>query len=178
MGLVRLDSQDGPAHGVRTVVVPGATGIGIRGYLGYREDAPSPLDRWETPAGEVVLVLGLRDQFLAQASAGVGEPARFSMFVAGLHDRPTRTVCQGRQLGLQVRLDPLAAHALLRIPMDEAHLTREFQRLAGRTPGSVFDQTAARWSPTRGASDGCCVSTCATPTPPRGTDGSLGPLAG
>jgi AraC-like DNA-binding protein len=43
----------------------------------------------------------------------------YTSFVAGMHDRPTRTAHDGRQRGVQVRLDPLGAFALFGVPMHE-----------------------------------------------------------
>jgi len=65
--------------------------------------------RRETPAGEITLIDSFGDGFRAQSSS----------FVAGMHDRPTRTAHDGRQLGVQIRLDPLAAFALFGVPMHE-----------------------------------------------------------
>lgn len=36
-----------------------------------------------------------------------------------MHDRPSRTAHDGRQLGMQVRLDPLGAFSLFGVPMSE-----------------------------------------------------------
>jgi len=65
--------------------------------------------RRETPAGEITLIDSFGDGFRAQSSS----------FVAGMHDRPTRTAHDGRQLGVQIRLDPLGAFALFGVPMHE-----------------------------------------------------------
>jgi hypothetical protein len=40
-------------------------------------------------------------------------------FVAGMHDRPSRTAHDGRQLGIQIRLDPLGAFSLFGVPLHE-----------------------------------------------------------
>ena len=87
----------------------GALRVRVRAYTGYREATPNPVCRRETPAGEITLIDSFGDGFRAQSSS----------FVAGMHDRPTRTAHDGRQLGVQIRLDPLGAFALFGVPMHE-----------------------------------------------------------
>jgi AraC-like DNA-binding protein len=91
----------------------------VLGYREYHETAPAPRDRWETPSGDVILVLGRGDGFQAQRQPGVGVPTGFRSFVVGLHERPLHTRYTGVQIGVQVRLTPPAAAAILGVPMHE-----------------------------------------------------------
>jgi hypothetical protein len=100
--------------------VPGAALRGrVRAYTGYREEPPTPVDRWEVPAGELILIVGFGGESRAQAEAGVGELRAYTSFLAGMNDRPTRTAHDGHQFGMQIRLDPLGAYSLFGLPMHE-----------------------------------------------------------
>ncbi len=115
-----LGVRDAPPAGVRVErIAAGPLDSALLGYRGYHESAPSPSDRWETPSGDVILVVGLADPFLAQELAGVGRPSPFASFVAGLHERPMHTRYQGLQVGVQIRLSPPTAARLLGVPMYE-----------------------------------------------------------
>lgn len=133
---VRVGRQDVRDAGSRQWAdgVPGlAVRGGVRAYLGFREQLCTAVQRWETPAAELVLILGFGDKFPAQATAGAGGLTPFTSFVAGFHDRPTRTVHQGLQYGVQVRLDPLAAFSLLGVPVHElGNRIVELRDLLGR----------------------------------------------
>jgi AraC-like DNA-binding protein len=97
----------------------GALSGQVRGYIGYREDTSGPVHRWETPAGEFNLIVSFGDGFRAPAVPGAGELSSYTSFVAGMHDRPSRTAHDGRQLGIQIRLDPLGAFSLFGVPLHE-----------------------------------------------------------
>jgi AraC-like DNA-binding protein len=118
---VRVGRQEmAVVGGERADGLPGVAVRGrVRAYLGYREETPSPVRRWETPAGELIVIVGRGDGFRAQAAPGDGELRTYTSFVAGIHDRPTPTVHHGRQFGVQIRLDPLAAFSLFGVPMHE-----------------------------------------------------------
>jgi AraC-like DNA-binding protein len=137
---VLLGVRDAALSGLRVESAPARPLTGaVLGYRGYHEVASTPRDRWETPAGEVILVLGLGDPFLAQEQPGVGRPTRFTSFVVGLHERPIHTIYQNRQSGVQVRLDPLAAATLLGVPMHElANRVVDLAEVVG---------TGERWAP-------------------------------
>lgn len=130
-----LGVRDAPLTGVRVERAWGGvlTG-GVLGYRGYRELASRPCDRWETPAGDVILVFGLGDPFLAQERPGVGRPVGFTSFVVGLHEQPLHTRYEGVQFGVQVRLAPPAAAVLLGVAMHE--LTNRVVELADVVGGS------------------------------------------
>jgi AraC-like DNA-binding protein len=103
------------ADGVSSVVLRGR----VRAYTGYWEETHTPVHRWETPAGELILIVSFGDSSRVQPTPGAGELRTYTSFVAGIHDRPTRTAHNGRQLGVQVRLDPLGAFSLFGVPMHE-----------------------------------------------------------
>lgn len=135
-----LGVRDAPPAGMRVERAPGESLAGaVLGYRGYHELASVPCDRWETPAGEVILVLGLRDPFLAQKLPGAGRLVGFTSFVVGLHERPLHTRYEGLQSGVQVRLAPPAAALLLGVAMHE--LTNRVVDLADVAGGS-----AGRWT--------------------------------
>jgi AraC-like DNA-binding protein len=135
-----LGVRDAPLAGVRVERAPGELLAGaILGYRGYHELASVPCDRWETPAADVILVLGLGDPFLAQKHPGAGPLAGFTSFVVGLHERPLHTRYERLQSGVQVRLAPPAAALLLGVAMHE--LTNRVVDLA-----DVAGGLAERWT--------------------------------
>jgi AraC-like DNA-binding protein len=117
----------------------------VLAYTGYGEATPLPVHRTETPAGELTLIISFGDEFRAQAVPGADELSVYTSFVAGMHDRPSRTAHDGRQLGMQVRLDPLGAFSLFGVPMHELGnrvvelsdlLGADAERWAGRLAGT------------------------------------------
>ncbi|MEU4221590.1 AraC family transcriptional regulator [Actinoplanes sp. NPDC026623] len=137
-----LGVRDAPPAGMRIERAPrGSLAGAVRGYRGYHEQAPVPRDRWETPAGDVILVLGMGDPFLAQAQPEAGRLMGFTSFVVGLHERPLHTRYEGVQFGVQVRLTPPAVAALLGVAMHE--LTNRVVDLA-----DVAGRPAERWART------------------------------
>jgi len=118
----------------------------VRAYTGYREELAGPVRRRETPAGELTLIVSFGDGFWAQAGPS-GDLRPFTSFVAGIADRPTQTAHDGRQLGIQVRLDPLGAFSLLGVPLHElGNRVVELSELLGRDA----DRWAGRLAQTRG----------------------------
>lgn len=91
----------------------------VCGYTGYREASSTPVQRVETPAGNLSLIVSFGDEFFASATAGAEELSSYTSFAVGLHDRPSRTAHDGRQLGVQIGLDPCAAFSLLAVPLHE-----------------------------------------------------------
>lgn len=77
------------------------------------------MHRQPNPTGEINLIVSFGDRLCAQPAAEVSELHGYTSFVAGIHDLPTRTRHDGRQLGVQIRLDPLGAFSLLGVPMYE-----------------------------------------------------------
>ncbi len=91
----------------------------VRAYTGYREESAEPVHRLETPSGAVTLIIGFEGGFRAQAGPGSCELTPFTSFAVGIHDHPVWTAHDGRQSGIEVRLDPLGAFALFGIPLHE-----------------------------------------------------------
>ncbi len=89
--------------------------VGYRGWgaevCGYREWG-GPVRRREVPHDGYTLILSFGDPLMID-----GE--RYTSMVAGLHDRPVVTAHQGAQHGIEVRLPPATARALLRRPLYE-----------------------------------------------------------
>ena len=76
----------------------------------YREWG-APVRRREVPHGRYTLIISFGDPLMVD-----GE--RHTSFLAGLHDRPVFTGHAGAQHGIEIRLGPVAAGALLRQPLD------------------------------------------------------------
>lgn len=135
-----LGVRDAPPAGVRIEGAPSGSLAGVvQGYRGYHEPASVPGDRWETPAGDVILVLGLGDPFLAQEHPQARRLTGFTSFVVGLHERPLHTRYEGVQFGVQIRLAPPAAAALLGVALHE--LTNRVVDLA-----DVVGRPGERWA--------------------------------
>ena len=89
----------------------------VTSYYGFEIETPEPVRQREGPGTDVVVILTFEEHWLID-----GE--RHTSFVGGLHDRQVTTEHQGRSLGMQVNLDPLAARALVGAPLHElAHRT-------------------------------------------------------
>jgi AraC-like DNA-binding protein len=89
----------------------------VVGYAGYVERMNEPLGRLEAPFAGVVLIVSFAKK-LRVVDAGGGDRSHTS-FVGGLSDGPTYTEHAGDQFGIQIDLTPLAARALLGVPMVE-----------------------------------------------------------
>jgi AraC-like DNA-binding protein len=101
----------------------GEPGDAVRGrvctYTGYRESSSIPVHRLETPTGSLSLIVSFGDEFCAPATAGAAELSTYTSFAVGMHDRPSPTVHDGRQFGIQIGLDPCGAFSLLGVPLHE-----------------------------------------------------------
>src|SRR3954451_21256873 len=84
----------------------------VTSYYGFEVEAPEPMCQREGPGTDVVVILTFEEHWLIDG-------ARHTSFVAGLHDRQVTTEHPGRSLGMQVNLDPLAARALVGVPLHE-----------------------------------------------------------
>jgi AraC-like DNA-binding protein len=103
---------------------------------GYREWG-GPVHRREVPHAALTLILSFDDPLFV---GGV----RHGSFVAGLHDRAVLTQHDGTQHGIEVRLTPAVAHALLRQPLDP--LTNQviaLSDLLGRGADRLTDRLAS-----------------------------------
>lgn len=91
----------------------------VRRLQGYDERAPGPVVRPELPTSSVVLILELGPPIGVQP-AGEAEPTRaLGGFVAGLDKRPTLTLHDGWQRGVQLDLPAASVRQLFGVPMDE-----------------------------------------------------------
>jgi AraC-like DNA-binding protein len=117
-GLHRVEDADGIVEWA-----DGRPGPALRGralaYTGYGEYTRLPVQRRETPAGHLTLIMSFGDELRVQAVPGADELSVYTSFVAGMHDRPSLTAHDGRQLGMQIQLDPLGAFSLFGVPMHE-----------------------------------------------------------
>jgi AraC-like DNA-binding protein len=89
----------------------------VTSYYGFAEQTAGPVRRREGPGVDVVVILAFDEHWLIDG-------ARHTSFIAGLYEKQVTTEHPGRSLGMQVNLDPLAARALVGMPLHE---------LAGRT---------------------------------------------
>lgn len=116
----------------------------VQGYTGYRETTRLPLRRREVPSVIVTLIISFGEPLRLVAMPDPRVPARaFTSFVVGLHTGPAITEHDGRQHGIEVRLTPLGAHALLRTPMHElANTVTDLGDLFGNGAESLAAQLA------------------------------------
>jgi AraC-like DNA-binding protein len=84
----------------------------VSSYYGFSEDTGTPVRRREGPGVDVVMILSLEAHWLI-------DEARYTSFLAGLHEQQVTTEHPGRSLGIQVNLDPLAGRALVGLPLKE-----------------------------------------------------------
>lgn len=127
---------------------PGAALSGrVLSYTGYREDMPMPVHRLEAANAAVSLIVSFGDAFRAQSTPGAAELSTYTSFAVGLHDRPAQTAHDGRQFGIQVRLDPLGAFSLFGVALHELH-----NRVVSADDllGADADRWGERLSATRG----------------------------
>lgn len=119
----------------------------VGSYTGYREVGSTLVRRVETPAGNLNLIVSFGDEFFASATAGAVELSTYTSFAVGMHDRPSPTAHNGRQLGIQIGLDPCAAFSLLGVPLHElGNRVVELDELLG----SDAERWAAQLAQTRG----------------------------
>jgi AraC-like DNA-binding protein len=104
---------------------PGVLRPWIRQCAGYVETATRPVARTELPGPTVVVIIELGPPLRLHEHVDPSRAACFAGgFVAGLDERPTLTVHDGFQTGVQINLAPIAARRFFDLPMSE---------LAGRT---------------------------------------------
>jgi AraC-like DNA-binding protein len=84
----------------------------VTAYHGWEERTVRPIRRREGPGREIVVIFSFDHGWLID-----GERRR--SFVGGLHRRQVTTEHAGYAHGLQVGLEPWAAHALLCVPLHE-----------------------------------------------------------
>lgn len=119
-------------------------GAHVHSYTGYREDTRLPLRRREVPSGVVTLIISFGEplRLVAMPDRRAGG-ATFTSFVAGLHTGPAITEHAGRQHGIEVRLAPLGAHALLQVSMYElSNTVTDLSDLLGNGAETLATQLA------------------------------------
>jgi AraC-like DNA-binding protein len=109
----------------RMMLIRRAPAAGLAGhvssYYGFGEQTATPVRRREGPGVDVVVIVAFEEHWLIDG-------VRHTSFVAGLHEAQVTTEHPGRSLGMQINLDPLAARALVGLPLHElAHRTVELE---------------------------------------------------
>jgi AraC-like DNA-binding protein len=84
----------------------------VTSYYGFEEKTPEPVRQREGPGTDVVVILTFEEHWLIDGQ-------RRTSFIGGLHERQVTTEHPGRSLGMQFNLDPLAARALVGVPLHE-----------------------------------------------------------
>jgi AraC-like DNA-binding protein len=113
----------------------------VRSYTGYEEWSAAPLRRLEVPGAEVTLILSPDSELRVADARGPQPGGPFVSFVAGLSDSYALVETPGSQYGIEVRLTPIGARALLGMPMHE--LTNQvvpLDELLGRARGELADR--------------------------------------
>ena len=103
---------------VRRAASPRLRGV-AHDYWGYAEQTAGPLRRREMPSAGIIFIVNLGAPLLVTQpqSAPLVIPTGGG-FVAGLHETYSLTETTGSQVGVELRLSPLAAYRLLGQPMD------------------------------------------------------------
>ncbi|MGC4896005.1 helix-turn-helix domain-containing protein [Micromonospora sp. DT31] len=92
----------------------------VGGYLGYREEAPTPLVRREVAGAFVVLILGWGDPLDVTDPRATGSgTCAANAFLAGPFDGWCATRTAGTGVGVQMLLTAPAARRLLGLPLGE-----------------------------------------------------------
>jgi AraC-like DNA-binding protein len=106
----------------------------VRNYTGYVERSAEPLCRREVPSGDVTLIL-------SPGSALSLPDGRHTSFLAALHESHTLVEHDGHQEGVEVRLTPLGARALLGLPMHElSNRFVDLDNLLGRGADELIER--------------------------------------
>ncbi|GJF30658.1 AraC family transcriptional regulator [Kitasatospora sp. NE20-6] len=118
-------------------------------YTGYRQAGLVPGRHRGLPSPFLTLIFTLDDPLTVSVHPEPGRgPAQYDALVGGLHTAPAVITHPGRQSGVQVGLDPLAARALLGVPAGElAGLDLPAEALLGPVAAEVRERmlAAADW---------------------------------
>src|SRR4051794_24737019 len=106
---------DSPAGAVSGY--PGDSRIASK-VMGYWEHGRESVMRTEVPSGRFILIVSLGPR-MQVTSPATNRPVLVRSFVAGQHLGPAVTEHEGFQEGVQIDLNPLAARAILAVPLDE-----------------------------------------------------------
>jgi AraC-like DNA-binding protein len=89
-------------------------------YSGYRQQGIPPARHRGLPSPYLTLIITLDDPLtVARHPSPADRPGDYRTLVGGLHTTPALITHPGRQSGVQVRLSPLGARALLGLPAGE-----------------------------------------------------------
>jgi AraC-like DNA-binding protein len=106
----------------------------VRSLTGWHERADGPVRRAELPGGRIVMVISFGPSMDVDG-------ARFTSFVAGMHESPAVTEHAGESHGLEVYFTPLGARRFFGMPMGElAHRVVELEDLIGREAGELAER--------------------------------------
>lgn len=113
-------------------------------YSGYVQEGVPPGSHRGLPSPWLTLIFTLDDPLeLAVHPDPLQAPGRYDTLLGGLHTRPALIVHRGRQSGVQVALDPLAARALLGCPAGAlADSDLRADEVLGRAAGELRERLA------------------------------------
>ncbi len=131
---------------------PGAVAMGVVSAISYVSWAPSPRLHRGMPSSWLTLILTLDVPLVLRGSVRAPEPNGpawdaapgevFTSCVGGLHDRAAAVEMSGRQTGVQLSLDPLAAHRLLGSPAAALGMVEDAEAVLGPTVHRLRAQLA------------------------------------
>lgn len=110
-------------------------------YCGYQEFSSAPVRRRQPASGKVSVIVSFGDSIEVVEMSNSASHGRYQSFVVGMHDGFAVTEYVGRQHGIQLDLNPLAAVRLLGMP--GSALANEL------APFEVIDRPAAMSLPER-----------------------------
>lgn len=92
----------------------------IDSYSGYREDGVAPAGHLGLPSPYLTVIFTLDDPLTIAAHPDPRQPAgTYDTLAGGLHTTPALITHDGHQSGIQLRLSPLGARAILGVPAGE-----------------------------------------------------------
>jgi AraC-like DNA-binding protein len=113
----------------------------VESFTGYVEHG-EPVARFEEPLADPVLIVSLGPSIDVIDAAG--RRATLRSFVGGLGETPSVTEHDGEQAGIQVRLGPFAARALLGMPIGElANVVVDLDDVLGHAAAELSERLAA-----------------------------------
>jgi AraC-like DNA-binding protein len=117
----------------------------IAGYAGYRQAGVAPARHRGLPSPYLTVIFTLDDPLtLAGHPDPRQPPGSYRTLIGGLHTSPALITHQGRQAGIQLRLSPLGARALLGMPAGElASIDVEGPAVLGALADQIADRVRA-----------------------------------
>ena len=122
----------------------GSAAAHVAAYSGYRSVGAAPGRHRGLPSPWLTVIVTLDEPLQVDAHPDPRQPSgSFDALVGGLHTRPALISHDGRQSGVQLHLDPLAARAVLGVPAGElAGLDLHADDLLGARVGLLREQLA------------------------------------